>query len=219
MRSKMVERTLATYPVIVAAVHVPACSQVRFACVDQEGTGGTSRVLVYDYDINQWFVWKYDNGMPISDLAVHRGKMVIASPQASGHKIWREDSGFDDPSGFVPATLETGDIRLAGSNGYQSLYTVSTLGRHQGNASITVSVSTDSGSSFPEDSAWNLNDSAEADAQRTHYVETRKSGHHRLRLVVGSTTTTDTAGPRLYGFTLEGQPLRRVNRLQATSRS
>lgn len=213
---KNVENTLRDYPIVVAALHVPIQNQVRFACVTAEGPGGVGRILVYDYDSGAWFVWDYGE-IPMSSLVLHRDKMAIGIPSAESHVIWREDGGFDDPSGYIATQLETGDIRLSGLAGYQAVQYANLLGTRLGSCDVTVEESIDSGSTWETSSSWSL-DTAEPDLKRRHTVRRRKSGQHRFRITESSSGTVDTQGFAMNGMTLEVKRMRRADRLAGGKR-
>lgn len=210
-----IEKTLASYPVIVGAIHAPEAQQVRFACVDQEGSAGVGRILVYDYSVGQWFVWNYGE-IPIGSIVLHLGKMVLAIPDSSEtHKIWREDDGFDDPSGFVGATLVTGGIALGGLAGYQAIQYVTLLGKRLGDCQLQIEESHDDANTWGTAKTWSLTE-AETDLRRRYAMLKRKSTRVRYRItLLQAGETVDSEGAALNGMALEVQRLSRSDRLRA----
>jgi hypothetical protein len=213
-----IERTLATYPTIVAAAHIQERQQVRFAAVTATGISGIGRVLVYDYGARQWYVWDYGQ-IPLSDLCSYNGEMVLGIPsEAADHNIWREDSGFDDPSGYYGTTIETGDFRLGGLTGTGVVRFVRMLAERLGTCRVTIEESTDSGETWSDSHEWTL-PLDEPEVVRRYAVVHRKASRHRFRVSETSAGVADTAGIKLYGLSLDARASRGGARLRGAHRS
>lgn len=213
-----IERTLETYPTIVAAVHLQERQQVRFAAVTATGSSGEGRVLVYDYGAKQWYVWDYGE-IPMSDLAAYQGDMLLGIPSStSDHKIWREDTGYDDPTGYYGTTLETGDFRLGGLTGTGVVRFVRFLAERLGTCTVRVEESTDSGETWPYSHDWDL-PLDEPEVVRRYAVVRRKASRHRFRLTELSAGVADSQGVRYYGLSLDAHPSRGGARLRSAHRS
>jgi hypothetical protein len=195
-----VRSSLESFPIITAALHNPAASEVLFSCVTAETVGATGVVLAYDYSADVWFVRSYQD-KPISDMTIDGGMVVFGVyDSAAALSLWKEDTGFDDAGGqFVGWTLETGDIRAAKAMGLQSLWRATLLGECEGRVLLTVEESVD-GSAYMGHT-YKVTASDELEIQ--YETRQRKGRKHRLRLTQTTAGVADTEGVALAALTLE----------------
>jgi hypothetical protein len=205
---KAIQDTLTTYPVITSVCHVPAENSVLFACVTSEAVAATGIVLAFDYALGQWFQREY-RAAPISSMAIHRGNLAVGVySSASAATVWREDSGWDDATGaYVGVVIETGDIRLGGFAGGQTVNFVTVLGSRRGTCQLQIREQVDLATSYSTAVTFALT-TAEAELLRRYQTKVRKSTRLRLELAeVVSGSTVDTEGLAWTGLLLEGAAL------------
>lgn len=218
---RFVQDTLEDFPIITSVCHVPAENSVLFACVTAESLSPapTGIVLAFDYQIGQWFLREYRSA-PISSMAVHRGNLAVGVYSSdSSATVWREDSGFDDATGaFVGWTIETGDIRLGGMAGSQTINHLTLLGERKGSCQLRIREQHDQ-AGWLTAKTWDLT-SAETEVRRRYQMKHRKGGCHRFEFAeLQSGGVVDTEGLAVTGFRVEGSALKGDTRLPAANRS
>lgn len=223
-----VRDTLASFPIITSSLHVPARSEVWFACVDTEtvASSPTGRVLVWDYRVQTWFVRNYQ-GKPVADMVLEDGDTAVAGAgrvvfgiydDANDLTLWREDSGFDDADGsFVSWLLRTGDIRYANGLGRHSVRRISLLGECVEGEAINVRESTDSGDTWTIVKSMSV--ATEQDMKRGWQSRKRKSAAHAYEIYSSQSSAADSEGVALTALTIEGNPLRGATSLSQMERT
>jgi hypothetical protein len=131
-----IRETLASFPVITAAVHIRAQMAVAFSCNASDGL--SERIIVYDLRRQQWFV---DNvGGPISALAELDGRLVWLS----GGTVYQQDAAPGSGT-FVSHAIQTGFVRITKNLGWGHIYRVGLLGTVLGACSVECFIDYDDG--------------------------------------------------------------------------
>lgn len=124
------------FPVIKAEL-VETKNQVRFLLAG-------SQMLVYDYLVDQWSVFKAPQTDPevetywgTVDSAIWQNTYVMIQDDGTVHV---EGTDFTDGSGdeFIPLTIETAWIKLTGLQGYQRVRWAHFLGEIAGQCVLTI---------------------------------------------------------------------------------
>lgn len=114
---------LTAYPTITSAVLVSKRSQVRITANAADGLTGV--VLVLDYQIKQWSVWKYYDtdastaSTPIADACLWRDQYTFVTP--AGKVFYENTANSLDDGTYVAMKLETGWFSASGPVGFESV--------------------------------------------------------------------------------------------------
>lgn len=178
---------------IRAAVHLPARYEVRFVL--------SQTLLVYDYRARSWFV--DTNVYPQSSFssAIAIGNTFYLADKTSG--VVLQDNGPSvrtDDGNWITPIVETGDIRLAGLNGYQRCRSLSMLGESDAAHTLKVEASHDGGVTWPESNSFAV--TATGTVQHRYLFAQRRTRAPRLRFSVLQNGAATTLGEKLLGLTL-----------------
>ncbi len=133
---------------------------------------------------------------------------------ASALTLWKEDGGFDDPSGYIERTTRLGDIRFAGAAGSQSLLRVTLLGEVAGRCQIQIKESTDSGQTWFARSTALTELTATGLLQHQYDTQQRKAQAHAFEIVeTQSGDVVDSEGLALGALRIDGNNLGRAANL------
>lgn len=140
---RAVEDELASFPVVTSAVVSEAEGCVYFTCLASEGSA-SGRVLIYDMVFGSWSTMA---------VAAQSAALIGSSPgvtpvytlaTAAGVVLQQNPANYLDSSGaYVPTTVETPWIKLAGLQGYQRVRRVVLLARTMTPHDITISLGFD----------------------------------------------------------------------------
>jgi hypothetical protein len=213
---ELVRDTLAAFPVITSALHVERDSEVLFACMVSESAGQAGRVIAYSYLHKQWFIRNYQ-GKGISSMTDHLGGVVFGVYDSdSAMTLWKEAAPFVDGNGsYIPWSLETGDIRLGGVGGRQSVWYLTLVGQVFARETLTISESIDGGQTFDGERIF-AQPSAINTWERQYQVLNRKSDTIRIRMLSSQNTDAASRGIGLLSMKITGNPLRGRSRLPAS---
>ena len=134
-----VEDELLDYPVVTSAVCVDSQQQLRWTC--STVAGDAAEIVAFDYVMGQWCTARtFDIG--VVGVPIYAGNMTSAT--LVGDVYWILDSGnqticyeaagtYKDVEANATVSqyrrvIETGDVHLAGLQGYQRAWTVSAMG-------------------------------------------------------------------------------------------
>lgn len=131
-----VKDTLADFPTITSAVVVPAAQHLRISCTDSGGTD--SRVLVWDYRRNAWFVWDYN--FVIVDAALVDGTYTLL--RSNGVVYQERAASSRDGTTFVGKAVEM-VVQPSGPNAWHRLKAAQLLGTSQTPHTLTMKVRRD----------------------------------------------------------------------------
>ena len=153
-----VREQLAAHPTIVSADCLPERFQVLFAAVDGSGWG---RVLVYDYRLDEWVVWKPYNShsmvLKLQDACVHQGEYYVCENGYYGTEIYKYDTSVwkDDTERFIYRDVLTAHVQSMGTNGWQRVkeWMLSAEYRDEHKAKLTVY--NDFSDTASQTSTWN----------------------------------------------------------------
>ncbi len=214
-----VRDTLAAFPIVTDALHVPKRSEVLFSCVTAETVAGTGRVLVFDYRNKIWAVRNYQS-RPISCMALDGDDVVFGIyNSASGLTLWQEDNGYDDADGsFVAREYEFGDVRFAGNAGGQRMLTATLMGEVAAPVRVQMGETVDSGASYRYRNA--TRETATQQWLKSYSFQQTKANAHGLRIVEsqGDGVAADSAGFALASIRFDGQPFGQSARLAGRQR-
>lgn len=207
------------FDVVTSAVHIEKQREVRFYM--QDTLGGTSGVLVYNYQVDQWsrddisiaFSFSTYGGACFSPQL---GAFVVSSAQ------WCNDNGttYFDGGNWITLSASTAWIQPAGTQEYARFRNAYILGRSAGDHDLTVRVFTDfDEATVRSTGTWTA-------AQLAPVADT--VWPEQIRLQVGNQKTqavkiqiydaapsgaTTGQGPQLVGLALEVLPLSGAKRL------
>jgi hypothetical protein len=194
----------------------------------------TGRVLVWDYRVGTWFVRNYQD-QPIYSMALEdgdageggSGRVVLGIyNDADAITLWREDAGWDDAdAGHVATVLETGDIRLKGSQGgamqaealgLQRIRAINVYGTVRGGPELLCAESVDGGQTYESKDAVALTNSE----NWTYRYQTKRlrAQQHRLRLTEEAGATNDCEGVAYAMLSLDCNPASGLARTLPTDR-
>lgn len=141
--------TLATYPTITAASHVPVENCIYWSC-----TNATNGILiVYDTRIGAWYVDTFQNRR-IKTLATHGGGLVIDGFITQVASAAIDVSNGGGVSTAIAPEVITGDVRPFGADGWGRVRLINALGSSYSTGSLTMSISYDSGATWPDVGTW-----------------------------------------------------------------
>jgi hypothetical protein len=214
-----VRSTLAAFPIITDALHVPKRSEVLFSCVDVESVAGVGRVLVFDYRNKIWAVRNYQNE-PIACMTLDGEDVVFGIyNSADGLTLWQEDDGHDDADGsFVAREYEFGDVRFAGNAGGQRMLTATLMGEVAAAVRVQVGETVDSGASYMYRQP--TRETATQQWLKEYSFFQTKANAHGLRIIEsqGDGVSADSAGFALASIRFDGQPFGNSARLAGRQR-
>lgn len=147
----VVQETLALFPTINQAVLWEKMRMVVFACVNTGGTEG--RLLCFDYDSKQWFVWRVartgtgSTGVVFTALAVHKDKLYLAEEGTGNGGLglvlaWDLTTKMDDSTvlpEWITMKMSSSHIQLAQS-GWQRCKELVFLMERQSPLSLVVNL-------------------------------------------------------------------------------
>lgn len=188
-----VRDTLASFPVITAAIHIRTQMAVVFACNNTAGTDG--RLLVFDLRRQQWFI--DDVGGPVTALAELDGRLVWLSGTTVSQQHAAAGSGT-----FVPATVQIGFQRVTKALGWGHIYRVGLLGEVLGACTVEAFIDYDDGAGLRSLGSLAL-DGSEGTLERFWSLTIQKCSRYSLRFEV--TGSSNSAGLRLHGWAVEVQ--------------
>lgn len=144
------------YPFVTWARFIPEQNVAIFSCVEHTTSETDGVFLVYDTRIGEWVrdVWLADGaGVPASHVrltrcaSVREGRLLIdGNVQELEGGYW--DTADGEQLDAITMTLITGDIRPFGVQGDGRVRAVTLLGEEGSEASITIDVSRDSGTTW-----------------------------------------------------------------------
>lgn len=105
-------------------------NQVRF-------TLDNGVTLVYDYYFDQWSVF---TNISAVDSCIFENKFTYLKSDGS---VLEESTGYTDDGAFIPLSLVTSWISMAGMQGFQRIYKALLLGEQKGNHTLRVKVRRD----------------------------------------------------------------------------
>lgn len=192
---RAVQDTLETYPFITCATYLPEENVAVFACrLFAEGDDDDDgRLLIFDTDMGEWLT---DKPFPLEDgeqrtfrSLTSWGSKLLLDGHIEETSAWTDDWDGASPT-WITGTIETGDARFFGANGYGRCRGAMLLGEALSDfVNIILQVSRDSGASYDSPPA-SFAPTAWADQleYRLPYV---RGGSFRFRIQV---TPCDDAG-------------------------
>jgi hypothetical protein len=219
-----VRGTLAAFPLIVAAVLVPASQLALFACQNTARTAGV--LLVYDLRNKEWTTDEIAGGAPVDSLTVW-GDQIGLRLRDQDSLPWVETPGvYADAGAFYSSELVTGDMRPFGDRGWGQIVGAHPWGEYRADCGLEIALSFDSGATYAAGNTgtWDMlaadGLTAGAAFDRQLYSATRKASRVRARIKVIEKTAgqNDTEGLVLNGMSLEVIRSRSLPRLQADAR-
>jgi len=222
-----VQSTLATYPTVTSAVVHPTGQYVLIACT---AGGNTGARLYYDYTSQQWGV-DYMGGTVRASAAVVAMVVVNGAvywADADGHVYSEDATGtvYTDAGAWVTLTIETGEIKLTGLQGYQRVWKVGFMGAYYSAHDLSIGVATDYGASTNQTQAFTnttlvaWNNAGLPEQCQVHLV---RQLCESVRVVVSDAMPTGASvgtgrGASFQGLDLELGMMPRLHRLQASQR-
>lgn len=210
---------LASYPYVTSATLVPTDNTVRFAIGDSSTAPTAGRVLVYDLQTREWMRDSYDSYAPMH-MATLGGNAVFSKAQLSDANALRRESPaiFSDVLGEYDSYVETGDIRLAGINGYQRIVAAVVLAEYRASSTLQIFAGYDDDDvdSFPDSGSWTLSLFSIGDViQREYGLPWQKCGLVRFRIC---DINSVTEGQALSGLSLKVITKQGTRRLRSSDR-
>lgn len=138
---RSVQDTLAAFPNVKSAELVGHRSQVRFTCVDNDGTSG--RTLVYDYVNREWSVFRFHddyNPDAVFDTTVYHGGVWYAG---GGNVVADDETTHLDAGEWVTLAAELAWLSPGGALAWHRVQTVSLLGTSKTPHDIIMKVARD----------------------------------------------------------------------------
>lgn len=151
---KVVEDTLAQFPVITSAVLAATDHEVRFTCNAADGVTGI--VLAWDYFHQIWFTRTYtdvddtaDASVPFVDAAIVNGVYTLLT---AGGQIYQEtkEHFLDSGTLYVERDILLAPISPAGPMGWCRVKDLSLLGTGVSDHDLSVSLARDYATSFEQ---------------------------------------------------------------------
>lgn len=229
-----VRDTLASFPVITAAVLDVEGARVVFTCAASESAGaasGTGVLLVFDLASRAWHVDKHFSSqvMQSACMATVSGKPRLHT-LAPGGTVYRErlasdGSAFLDTSTWRTAVLETAWLKLAGLQGYKRIRRATVLCDKRTNHDLRLEIAFDYETSFTESKTWTA---AQINAlpreQLQHPLKRRKVMAVKFRITditpSGGLAVSTGEGPIILGLALEVVVVKKgIARLGATAKA
>lgn len=186
-----VRDTLATFPIITAAVNVRGQMALAFSCNNTAGTDG--RILVYDLRKGQWFV--DDVGGAVDALAELDGRLVWLSDGAITQQDAAPGSGT-----FVDYAVQTGFLRATKALGWGKIYRVGFLGDVKGACTLKALIDYDDGQGLKSLGSETFTGN-EASVTRLWSLPHHSTSRFSLRFEV--TGSSNSAGIQLKGWAVE----------------
>lgn len=165
---RTVEETLQARPNITSAVLVSTAGEVRFTC--QSASGG-SRILVWDYRNEAWYVHSVSFPVSPSLGRMENAAMVTLNGKPNYHLLYSNgyllstvtnEQNVRDNDYTFPAVIETAWIKVAGLQGFQRARRVQLMGEQlaSGTAGIRMEIMYDYNDVVVQTREWNSNDLA-----------------------------------------------------------
>lgn len=200
-----IRETLASYPVITAAVHIRTQMAVAFACNATDGLSG--RILIYDMRRQMWFV---DNvSGPITALAELDGRLVYLSNGA----IYQYDAAPGSGT-FIAHSVQTGLVRITKALGWGHIYRVGLLGHVLGACTVEAFIDYDDGTGFRTLGSETFTGS-EGTVEKLWSLNIQKTSRFALKFSV-THSSTGSAGIRLNGWAVEVDGSKNMVRVGST---
>ena len=160
--------------------------------------GMSGKVLVYDYLLNNWFVWSGLNDViDAYSMCFYNNQLCILT---SAGKILTQNSGYADMTGNIITEIETSWLEAGSVNGFQRLRRIMFLGHAHGNASYDVKISRDYDTTVLETHTLAITDSS-GKVHRNLHVANQKSTTTKINIKESGTGTTNKTS--LSGITFE----------------
>ncbi|HEU4582490.1 MAG TPA: hypothetical protein VFS67_29735 [Polyangiaceae bacterium] len=189
-----VQEYLELYPVVTAAVQVPARHSVAFAVTNAAGNAGG--ILRYDLENDAWF---FDDVGAVQSLCEYQGRLVYLQ----GGVVYLENATRGTGT-FVGYSVSTGMFQGFQALGWGQVNEVGFLGTFRGNCTVTITASAN-GTSFSETLAsWSLSSSEYSVGQRVTLLKApavQMRDSFALRYAV--TGTSDSEGVWLHAAALD----------------
>jgi hypothetical protein len=198
---------LATYPNVVASVHLRREHAVVFAVQNLAGDAG--ELLVFDLRRKQWFV---DDVLAVA-LTEYQGRLVYVDTSGVCHY-----QAASPGVGAMPdQSLETFDFDFGSGLGWGEIINVGIVGTKVADCAATLEVTYDSGASYTTIGSWTLSTAGGYASggllQLKKAPPLRRCSRFGLRLNV--TGSSDTEGVRVNEITLETETAPGMARLPA----
>lgn len=189
-----VQEYLELYPVVTAAVQVPARHSVAFAVTNAAGNAGG--ILRYDLENDAWF---FDDVGAVQSLCEYQGRLVYLQ----GGLVYLENATRGTGT-FVAYSVSTGMFQGFQALGWGQVNEVGFLGTFRGDCTVTITASAN-GTSFSEILAsWSLSSSEYSVGER---VTLLKAPAVQMRdsfaLKYAVTGTSDSEGVWLHAAALD----------------
>jgi hypothetical protein len=118
---------------VTSAQLIPQTTQIRFSLA-----GTDKYALVYDYFVNEWSIFTNHS---VADACTYKDLYTYLSPDG---KVMQETPGqFTDNGSFVPLSLTTSWISMAGLQGFQRIWRFLVLGEYKSPHSLNVGIAYD----------------------------------------------------------------------------
>jgi hypothetical protein len=203
---------VADWPVCFDARAYPKYSQLRVLVGDAENVTA-SRVLCYDYSQGErgaWTINRIDSSgrPPLSCAGTWGGVYVLG--HATAANVYVEGPAFSDDGTYIPITLETGDIRMAGVAGFERMFRTYIVGEHRDDATYVLTVSAQytlpSGENvaYSGSQSWTyMSPTTAAEIKPEYRNHIQRCTGVRLKIVDAGLTETVSGGPILNALQLE----------------
>lgn len=200
---------------VTTAHLVPGQSQVRLGL-------STGEVLCLDYrmgELGEWTTYTFDALAGVGVAGVWNGVYLVGDGFESN--FLQETTSYDDDGEFVVSTIETGDIRLAGVQGYKRVWRTLLLGEYGGGCQVVMSVAYDGSASYSVASdAWVPSGSAGDQVEFAWHMRRQQVESVRIKLADAQTGEFGaTAGLVWNGLTFEVGMQRGAQRIAPGNRS
>jgi hypothetical protein len=207
-----VRDTLASFPVIVGAVHVRCEMLVAFACNNEAGSAG--RILIYDLANEQWSVDTVEG--PVSAISELDGLLSFVS----GGLVYLQDEQIASGSGALPTMRIERGFRIFQSLGYGTLCKVGLLVSYLGDCTLEGFISYDDSKTWVSMGTQTVTNAAlglaAGDPYTCIFVPNRRDVD-RFALRFDVTHPTNTGAVRLHTISVEAEAQEFMTRQPARS--
>lgn len=182
----------------------------------------TGDILCLDYrmgELGEWTNYTLPSLSTILAAGVWDGYHVVSDGGEAD--VRKETRAYADTSLYITSTIETGDIRLAGVQGYKRVWRTLLLGEYQGACQVTMSVAYDGDDSYTVTSdAWVPSGSAGDQVEFAWHMRRQQVESVRIKLADAETGESGTtAGLVWNGLTFEVGMQRGAQRIAPGNRS